>query len=532
MSESDFEIVPANEPSRGVARKNFRVSSHAPVPAPGRVPPHSVEAEEQLLSAALMDGATVLARCDRAKLTPAAFYVPANRLIYAVLVKMLEDGKPIDLAVLAEEMKTLKAEPSSIFSMLDECGGYPYLTRISGRIPTTAGAAYFLDKVREMWVLREADRRGRELVEAVHEYTGPSVVAHIGPHVLRLQRLIDFADRATRGPESLIERMRRRLERTRAMVAGKVDMGRCLTTGDAYMDGIFLPFDVEEEDWLCIVGGPPSGGKSSWMRAVTLANVRAGKFCVVFILETGMRWLEQAAATRARVNLRKRHEWTPDMLVRYEAAHAELEGFVADGRLMVIDDIFAIEDMERTVREVNRTLRERQISAGVPEDKARGLDFVVMDYLQLMGTRADTNGRWTREQVVSHVSRRSKIMLKQLNIVGFIGAQVNRKGREDPSKVPSLVDLRESGAIEQDADRVIFVHTPPTNKAGLPQTGDNPIDEVELHQRKSRNGPRDVSVGVLFEKRFTAYHPREDRPSAAPGLPKPAGGYGRNGGAA
>lgn len=137
----------------------------SPAPAPGRVPPHSVEAEEQLLSAILLDGGEVLARCLTAEIASASFYVPANRVIYDKLIGLYNDGKPIDLAVLAEELKATR--------QLDELGGYPYLTRISGRIPTTAGASYFIEKVRELAVLRDIIKAGTAAVENCYGYTGP-----------------------------------------------------------------------------------------------------------------------------------------------------------------------------------------------------------------------------------------------------------------------------------------------------------------------------------------------------------------------
>lgn len=131
----------------------------------GRVPPHSVEAEEQLLSACLLDGADVIARCLEGEITPASFYVPANRVIFEQLLALYKQAKPIDLAVLAEELKTAK--------LLDEVGGYPYLVRVSGRIPTTAGAAYFIDKVRELMVLRDIIQAGTSAVENCYGYSGP-----------------------------------------------------------------------------------------------------------------------------------------------------------------------------------------------------------------------------------------------------------------------------------------------------------------------------------------------------------------------
>ena len=153
MSDSASSSVrPARRP---------RADAPNPTSASGRVPPHSVEAEEQLLSACLLDGGDVVARCLEGKIAPASFYVPANRVIYEKLLELYNSGKPIDLAVLAEELKTTR--------QLDEIGGYAYLTRISGRIPTTAGASYFIEKVRELALLREIIRAATGAVASTPE---------------------------------------------------------------------------------------------------------------------------------------------------------------------------------------------------------------------------------------------------------------------------------------------------------------------------------------------------------------------------
>jgi hypothetical protein len=139
------------------------VSTPAPVTA-GRVPPHSVEAEEQLLSACMLDGGGVVARCIESEIVPTVFYVPANRLIYEKLVELYNAGKPIDLAVVAEELKRTR--------QLDELGGYAYLTRISGRIPTTAGVAFFIDRLMKLSQLRDIVRAATSAVEDCYSYTG------------------------------------------------------------------------------------------------------------------------------------------------------------------------------------------------------------------------------------------------------------------------------------------------------------------------------------------------------------------------
>jgi hypothetical protein len=150
-----------------------------------RIPPHSVEAEQQLLSACLLDGGDVVARCLEGQIAPASFYVPANRAIYEKLIELYAASKPIDIAIVAEE---LKATPQ-----LEEIGGYTYLTRISERIPTTAGAAYFIEKVRELALLREIIRAATGAVEDCYRYTGPDDLPQL------LAKLKEPQDRAEIG---------------------------------------------------------------------------------------------------------------------------------------------------------------------------------------------------------------------------------------------------------------------------------------------------------------------------------------------
>lgn len=200
MIDFEEDSPPAQPPAPDLAPEQPQPAKRAPakkphgkqypyVPeesgTPGRVPPHSVEAEEQLLSACLLDGGDVIQKClDAGVRSDTTFYVPANRMIYARLLVMFDAGKPIDIAILAEELKTSK--------LLDAIGGYAYLTRISGRIPTTAGASYFIEKVRELETLRELARICTGTVEDTYGYTGGL------EEFLREQenRLTDFCARA------------------------------------------------------------------------------------------------------------------------------------------------------------------------------------------------------------------------------------------------------------------------------------------------------------------------------------------------
>ena len=132
--------------------------------AGGRAPPHSLEAEEHLLACCLLDGADSIARCLEVRLAPAAFYSPAHRVIYEKICEIYQKKPPVDVAVLAEELKTAR--------QLEAVGGYAYLSQLTSRIPTTAQAGYFIEKVKELHLLRELIRVSASTVENCLSFQG------------------------------------------------------------------------------------------------------------------------------------------------------------------------------------------------------------------------------------------------------------------------------------------------------------------------------------------------------------------------
>jgi replicative DNA helicase len=478
----------------------------------------AVEAETSLLACALGDESGVsLSRLLAAGITHQAFYDTRHRSIFKKISDLAKGGIRIDILVVAEELRKT--------GEIDSAGGMEYLLELTSIQPTALRFGYFLDRVREVWVLRQLHRAAAEVAETCKQVAHGEVeddpAAVLSGFARRLNRMADFLSH--RAGSTLRERMDRRLELSLAAAAGNVDRSRWLHTGLRSVDNTFLPFDVNQEDWMIVVAGPPSGGKSSVMRQFALNLLDEGKRGAVILLETGLRWVEAAAASMARVNLRELHQAPKDRLEVFEKRFRELNA-LADERLFIFEDLRFIEDIERTVREIHRNLREKDLEKGIPESAARGLDFIVLDYLQIVETKEKFR---MREAQVSAVSRAVKMMLKSLNITGFVGAQISRSGREDQSKPPQLSALRESGAIEQDADRAIFVYTPPTNTAGIEQNGNQSIDEVWWIQRKSRNGPRDVVVKLEFAKRWTWYNDTAGPGEPRPGQPKPSNGYKR-----
>src|SRR3954469_13967205 len=141
-----------------------RSFTNAAVGAVGRTLPHSLEAEEYLLSCCLLDGADVISRCLEARIRPESFYDSKHGIIYERLLDLYNRREPIDVSVVAEDLKAAK--------QLDTIGGYAFLTQVSSRIPTTAQAGYFIDKVREQSLLREIIRSATGAVEDCYNFSG------------------------------------------------------------------------------------------------------------------------------------------------------------------------------------------------------------------------------------------------------------------------------------------------------------------------------------------------------------------------
>src|SRR5215212_5570143 len=136
----------------------------AALAAVGRTLPHSIEAEEYLLSCCFLDGADVVSRCLEARIKPESFYDSKHGIVFERLLDLYNRQAPIDISVVAEELKTAR--------LLDQIGGYAFLTQVSSRIPTTAQASYFIEKVREQALLRELIRSATGAVEDCYGFTG------------------------------------------------------------------------------------------------------------------------------------------------------------------------------------------------------------------------------------------------------------------------------------------------------------------------------------------------------------------------
>lgn len=454
--------------------------------------PHSIDAEECLLGSCLIDGNDVVKKCIELRLEPRHFYEQKHAIIFERILDLYNRQLPIDTAVLVEELRTAK--------QLDAVGGYAFVVQVSAKSPTTAQAVYFLEKVVELAILRRIIRDGTEVVEGCYSYEGGELLGFTGGVASKFQAIADF----------VMLRSRKVTQKAAAAAAidealtvadGKVDKTRWLHFPVAKLDQAFLPIDTRQEDWLNLVAAPPSGAKSSYLRWLAGSWLASDKRGVVFLLETSRkRWIQALAATFAGVNLRVLEDEKrlhPQNFADFEAWMRCIESWMEE-RLWIFDDVIALEDITRVTRDIHRQIREREIAAGLSETEAHGLDFVIGDYLQIVTTRRQF---LKRTEELAHTTRSLKQLHRMLNVPGFWGAQITREARNEGRR-PTLADLGESKSLEENADRVTFLHVPPSDGEG---GDDRSVVSMELIQRKSRNGPKDVAVDLEFNRPYTQF---------------------------
>jgi len=423
----------------------------------GRSPPHSIEAEEYLLSCCLIDGNDTIARCLEGKLGGSAFYAPANRIIYDKLVDLYNRGAPIDLAVLSEELKTTQ--------QLEQVGGYAYLTQISGRIPTTAQAPYFIEKIRELFLLRELIKVASTAVENCYNYQGglEEFIDKTEQELFAVtQDRISDAAKSMKGPV------------TEAMgVITKMMMKKGELTGvsSGFKDLDEYTFGFQRQEMI-ILAARPSMGKTSlalnFAEAAAMPKRGQGVTTLVFSLEMSAAQLAlRMLCSRARVNMKLLRD---GLLSKHGDEQQRL--------LQVADEftkspIFLDDSSHLTIMELRA--KARRLHARSP------LGFVVVDYLQLL---APTDSKTPREQQVAEISRGLKALAKELNVPVLVLSQLNRSAEKE-NRTPKLSDLRESGSIEQDADVVLMLARPKDADEKFQVAADS----AELIVAKQRNGP-------------------------------------------
>ena len=421
--------------------------------------PNSSEAERAILGAIILDNGMISPAIELLK--PEDFYVPSHRRIFVAMTALFERGAEINPILIGEELKKDNA--------LETVGGVSFVTNLTYGLPHATNITNYARVVRGKSLLRRLIKTANKITnEALEEEDEPEIILDHAE-----QAIFELADERIRQgfvhvkpvAEALLDKIQE-MEGRKVVLTG-------LTTGFAELDE--KTSGLQRSD-LVIVAARPSIGKTSFaLMLAQNAAIQTGAVVGIFSLEMSkealvMRMLCSQGnidAQRFRNGFLSRAEW---------AQIAKSLGTLADTRIF-LDDTPGI-----TVLEMRAKARRLAV-------EQKGLDLIVVDYLQLMSGSAKRFE--SRQQEVSLISRELKGLAKELNVPLVALSQLSRAPESRSDHRPQLADLRESGALEQDADLVAFLYREEMYKS--PEERQNMPDDkknvAELILAKQRNGP-------------------------------------------
>ncbi len=425
---------------------------------------HNLEAEQSVIAAVLLDN-DCLETFTRLK--PSHFYAPAHQIIYEAICYLATKNVAVDLVTLSERLKAI--------GKLEAVGGNDYLTNLMDVIPSTVNFRHYVAILKKDETLRRLDRAAASITKLLNQPDDK-------------QKQFDDAHAALQYAEKLIfdiskEDERQELTKLSNELPTVMNNFDLVCHDPAALRGIKTGYNVLDsitnglqKGSLIIIGARPSVGKTSFAMNIVLNAALKGKAKVaVFSLEMDkVQLTNRAICSVARVSLSHalHGEMTPEEWTRLWDANAKLQN--ADIYLDASSSITAAEIMRKCMR----------------LKRERGLDLVMIDYLGLMGSPQTGSRNESRQEQVAANSRMMKMMAKELEVPVLLLAQLNRgiEARTGADSEPMLSDLRESGAIEQDADIVMFIHKPKTETQS--EQNEHSRDyEAKIIVAKNRSGP-------------------------------------------
>ena len=429
-----------------------------------RVPPHDLDAERAVLGSVMIDNEAAYAALE--DLEPDDFYHPSHRTLFTAMVELTTKNQPIDAVTLSAQLKSA--------GHLDTVGGLSFLAELGEAVPTAANMKHYAELVAKKSRARKLIRACTESVELAFESANPDDAVDEAE-----KKIFDISkDKAKKGltpVSTIVVDTFKEIEK----LAEKKEAITGVSTGIHELD--LKTAGLQPSD-LIIVAGRPSMGKTAFALGVGLhAATHTSKRLAVFSLEMSRESLVKRMlcsdgridSARMRGGFLTEEDW-PKL--------GRAAGRLSEAHIY-IDDTGNVSVME--VR-----AKCRRLSAEV------GLDLIIIDYLQLM--RGSPNAQ-SREQEISEISRGLKTLAKELSVPVVALSQLNRSVEQRVDKRPGLADLRESGAIEQDADVIMFVYR---DEAYNPDTEDKGIAEIIIG--KQRNGPIGA-VRCKFHHEYTRF---------------------------
>ena len=437
-------------------------------PATLRLPPHSVEAEQAVLGGVLLDNGAWDRIADL--LAGAHFYRNEHRAVFDAVAALCEAGQPCDAVTVAERLDR--------DGQLDSSGGLAYLAELAENTPSAANIAAYAEIVRERAVLRELIRTSTEIADAAFRPEGRGALDLLDDAE---RRIFELAERDGAG--------RRESVAIRDVLVSVMERIDELSRRDSPITGVPTGFEdldrktagLQQGD-LVIVAGRPSMGKTSFsMNLVEEAAIRAKLPVIVFSMEMPAEQLVmRLLSSLGRIDQQK---------VRTGKLEQEDWSRLTSALAILTDtNVFIVDDPALTPTDLRARCRRLK--------REHGLGLVVIDYLQLMHVPGTRENRATE---ISEISRSLKALAKELMVPVVACSQLNRSLEQRQDKRPVMSDLRESGAIEQDADLILFIYRDEVYNEESKDKG-----KAEIIIGKQRNGPIG-RVDLAFLNQYTRF---------------------------
>jgi replicative DNA helicase len=457
--------------SRGEKSKRSDGRYQPPKPV-DRTPPHDIPSEQGVLGCILLNPKECLGECvETFKVgQEEVFYDTRHGLIYATMVAMWDESEPVDLVTLQERLKTK--------GLLEQVGGIAYIASLQDMVPSAGNLTYYSNTVREKYLLRAMLNTLRDGALTIYENEGPveEVLDAIEGKVLKVNE-------ARGGAE---------MRNMNQLMKGAIDLIETASRGVGMIGGVRTHFGYFDKmtgglhkQEMVVLAARPSTGKTSLATNVMVNVAKIEK------LPVGMFSMEMGAQ---------------DICLRVLCAEAEVDfhklrtGFVSHGDLeklaaasprvakfpIHIDDTPALSILQLRAK-ARRMVHQY------------GVKLFVIDYLQLMNS---TNKKANdRQQEIADISGGLKAMAKELDVPVMVLSQLNREMEKNKNRKPQLADLRESGAIEQDADLVLMLYKPKPGEGESDALYQEDGDELRVNGliAKQRNGPTG-DVEFIFQR--------------------------------
>jgi replicative DNA helicase len=442
-----------------------------------RILPHNLEAERSVLGAILLYNENLELIAHGIK--PASFFRKAHAIIYAAMLKLSEQRAAIDLVT----MKDALARAGD----LDEVGGPAYISALVDGVPRSLNIGHYAGIVHELAIYRALVTVGNKMVEGAYQADTPAteILETAESKLLELQGGHIDGTMATLAESNgeLIKTLDYRIEHKGELTG--------VPSGFGNIDGVTMGWQCGD---MVILAARPSIGKTAFAVNAAIAAAQAGVRCLIFSLEM----------TRESLELRMLSALSGVDLTRI------LTGYIRDNELPAITEALTVmnglpisidDGRNRSIQEIRSLSRRERAKHGA-------IGLVMVDYIQLMRGTLDRRGI-TRNEEMTDISRRLKALAGELGVPLLVLSQLNRgaEGRSDPR--PRLADLRESGALEQDADMVCFLHRKNHREGGL----------TNFIIDKQRTGPGGT-VNLMLDRDRTMFTPatEADEAAAAPKL--------------